>query len=115
MPASADTVPVFMPPGGPMEVMFSFDTTGSMSGCIAEVKTKVEEIITRLFADIPGLRISVMAHGDYCDKSNYVTKFVDFINDQKKLTDFVKKVRLSISTNFLARDQHYINCFHFQF
>ena len=76
MPASADTVPVFMPPGGPMEVMFSFDTTGSMSGCIAEVKTKVEEIITRLFTDIPGLRISVMAHGDYCDKSTYVTKFV---------------------------------------
>ena len=96
MPASADTVPVFMPPGGPMEVMFSFDTTGSMSGCIAEVKTKVEEIITRLFADIPGLRISVMAHGDYCDKSTYVTKFVDFTNDQKKLTDFVKKVRLKI-------------------
>ena len=94
MPASADAVPVFMPPGGPMEVMFSFDTTGSMSGCIAEVKTKVEEI-TRLFADIPGLR--VMAHGDYCDASAYVTKFVDFTNDQKKLTDFVKKVRSNVT------------------
>ena len=101
MPASADTVPVFMPPGGPMEVMFSFDTTGSMSGCIAEVKTKVEEIITRLFADIPGLRISVMAHGDYCDKPTYVTKFVDFTNDQKKLTDFVKKVHLKIVYPYL--------------
>lgn len=25
------------PPGGPIEIVFSFDTTGSMSGCIAEV------------------------------------------------------------------------------
>ena len=24
-------------PGGPMEIVFSFDTTGSMHGCIAEV------------------------------------------------------------------------------
>ena len=24
-------------PGAPMEIVFSFDTTGSMSGCIAEV------------------------------------------------------------------------------
>ena len=94
MPASA--VPVFMPPGGPMEVMFSFDTTGSMSGCIDQVKTKVEETITRLFADIPGLRIAVMAHGDYCDVATYVTKYVDFTDDQKKLTNFVKKVSTSL-------------------
>ena len=26
-------------PGGQMEIVFSFDTTGSMNGCIAEVST----------------------------------------------------------------------------
>ena len=26
------------PPGGPIEIVFSFDTTGSMSGCIKEVR-----------------------------------------------------------------------------
>ncbi len=85
-----------------MEVMFSFDTTGSMSGCIAEVKTRVEETIRRLFADIPGLRIAVMAHGDYCDASNYVTKYVDFTNDVNGLTNFVQKVRTQGAKSLLC-------------
>lgn len=52
----------------------------------------MQEIIQRLFSDIPGLRIAVFAHGDYCDSHNYVTKWVDFSNDQKVLCDFVKNV-----------------------
>jgi len=36
----------------------------------------------------------VFAHGDYCDKdSTYVTKFIDFTQDTKKLVSFVKNVK----------------------
>ncbi|XP_078687772.1 uncharacterized protein LOC144919954 [Branchiostoma floridae x Branchiostoma belcheri] len=86
-------VPPHFPPGGPMEIVFSFDTTGSMGGCIAEVRREVQDIIRRLHADIPGIRIAIFAHGDYQDAgSTYVTKWVDFTTDADKLCEFVRTV-----------------------
>ncbi|XP_041378786.1 uncharacterized protein LOC121391111 [Gigantopelta aegis] len=81
-----------LPPGGLPEIVFSFDTTGSMSSCLAEVRGRLKDMIQRLQADIPAIRIAVFAHGDYCDKDNYVTKFMDFTDDVKKLCDFVSDV-----------------------
>ncbi|ESO96324.1 hypothetical protein LOTGIDRAFT_174892 [Lottia gigantea] len=79
-----------LPPGGLMEIVFSFDTTGSMASCLNEVRGHIQNMVERLQADISGIRMAVFAHGDYCDKSNYITKFIDFTTDVKKLTDFVK-------------------------
>ena len=59
---------------------------------VFQVRTKVQEVIARLFTDIPGLRIAVFAHGDYCDADTYITRFEDLTTDQKKLCDFVKNV-----------------------
>jgi hypothetical protein len=47
------------------DVVFSFDTTGSMSQCIGEVRRKVKQVISRLFQEIPGIKIGIVAHGDY--------------------------------------------------
>ncbi|XP_048778031.2 uncharacterized protein LOC125681830 [Ostrea edulis] len=81
------------PPGGPIEICFSFDTTGSMSSSINAVKQNVQEMIQRLQTDIPGIRIAVFAHGDYCDRnSSYVTKYIDFSTDLKELCQWVKNV-----------------------
>lgn len=53
----------------------------------------MSETVKRLLHDIPGIRISVIAHGDYCDASStYVTKTMDFSSDEKKLCDFVNNV-----------------------
>ena len=58
------------------------------------MRTKVQDTIRKLFEDIPGLRISVLAHGDYCDAGrSYVTQFVDLTENQDKLVQFVKNVR----------------------
>jgi hypothetical protein len=57
---------------------------------LGEVRHKIGDIIQRLFADIPNLKIAVFAHGDYGD--TYVTKHIDFTDDVKKLCDFVKRV-----------------------
>ena len=84
-----------LPPGGPLEIALSFDTTGSMGGCIQQVRDQVTDIITRLFADIPQLQIALFAHGDYCDKNTYVTKYIDFTNDITALSDFVRKVGMT--------------------
>ena len=82
-------------PAGPraMEVAISFDTTGSMSQCLEQVQAQVNQMIERLFMDIPDLKIAVVAHGDYCDEEHfYVTQHVDFTNQLPTLATFVKDV-----------------------
>lgn len=49
------------------DVVISFDTTGSMSPVIHQVRRQVRETIDRLFDTIPDLRLGIVAHGDYCD------------------------------------------------
>lgn len=81
-----------LPPGGLMEIAFSFDTTGSMSSCLEQVRGRLSDMMQRLQADIPGIRISVFAHGDYIDARKYVTKWIDFGATLPELCDFVKNV-----------------------
>src|SRR5215468_12507605 len=76
-----------------VEVVFSFDTTGSMYPCLTQVRRNVKSTVTRLFKEIPGIRIGIIAHGDYCDKgSSYVTKTLDLTDDVSSITRFVERV-----------------------
>ena len=81
-------------PSGPMEIVFSFDTTGSMMSCLNEVRGRVQDMVQRLQSDIPGIKIAIFAHGDYCDaKSTYVTKYENFTDNIAQLCKFVKFVK----------------------
>ncbi|MDF5714604.1 MAG: hypothetical protein PUP93_12125 [Rhizonema sp. NSF051] len=51
-----------------IEVVFSFDTTGSMYPCLTQVRRKIKETVTRLINEITLIRIGIIAHGDYCDE-----------------------------------------------
>lgn len=76
-----------------IEVVFSFDTTGSMYPCLTQVRRKIKETVTRLLDEIPGIRIGIIAHGDYCDAgSNYVTKHLDLSGDVATICNFVENV-----------------------
>jgi hypothetical protein len=76
-----------------IEVVFSFDTTGSMYPCLTQVRRKLEATVSRLMKEIPGMRIGVIAHGDYCDaRSTYVTKALDLTEDRDKICRFVERV-----------------------
>lgn len=60
---------------------------------IYQVRKRIEETVTRLFKEIPGIRIAVFAHGDYQDKeTTYDTKWVDLSTDKKKICNFIKTV-----------------------
>jgi hypothetical protein len=74
-----------------IDVVVSFDTTGSMSPCIAQVRREVDVLIQRLFKDIPQIQIGIIAHGDYCDGSRAISK-QPITTDAKKLCDFVRTV-----------------------
>ena len=49
------------------DMVIAFDTTGSMSSYIQSVKKHVNKLIPKLLSQNPGLMISVVAFGDYCD------------------------------------------------
>lgn len=76
-----------------VDVVFSFDTTGSMYPCLAQVRRKLHETVSRLFKLVPGLRVGVIAHGDYCDEgSTYLTRVFELNRDVEALCKFVNEV-----------------------
>jgi len=81
-----------MPDSG-LDVLVSFDTTGSMYPCLTSVRRKIKELVTTLFHDIDDMRIGIIAHGDYCDQfSSYVTKSLGFTDNLSIITDFITNV-----------------------
>lgn len=76
-----------------IEVVFSFDTTGSMYPCLTQVRRKIKETVTRLMGEIPRMKIGIIAHGDYCDQgSTYVIKKFDISSDIDAICEFVQNV-----------------------
>jgi hypothetical protein len=70
------------------DVLITFDTTGSMYPCLHEVKQRVEAMVERLFLRVPGLRIGVITHGDYCDPFPFWTK-LPFTQNQATIASFI--------------------------
>jgi len=61
-----------------------------MFQCLSEVKQKLREMSTRLLKDMPGIRIGMIAHGDYCDeKIYYLLKKLDFTTKVADIEQFV--------------------------
>lgn len=76
-----------------VDLVISFDTTGSMYPCLAQLRQHVSDAVKRLFKQVPHLRIGIIAHGDYCDAgSTYVTKVFDLSSKEDEIVSFVKKV-----------------------
>lgn len=74
-----------------IDLIFSFDTTGSMYPCLTQVRRQVEQTVKRLFRDIPNIRIGIIAHGDYCDGPAVISKF-DLSTNQEAICRFVRNV-----------------------
>lgn len=76
-----------------IDVLITFDTTGSMYPCLTQVRRSVKETVKQLFEDIDDLRIAIIAHGDYCDSGHpYVTKQLNFSRDVDRITKFITNV-----------------------
>ena len=54
-----------------LDMVIAFDTTGSMSSYIQSVKKHVEVLVNEMFSKTPGLKIKIVAFGDYCDMQAY--------------------------------------------
>ncbi|XP_078609420.1 uncharacterized protein LOC144880799 [Branchiostoma floridae x Branchiostoma japonicum] len=92
--AAGTSAPAAPGGGGPVEIVFCFDTTGSMYPCLAEVRKKIQDVVKRLHKDISGIRMALMAHGDYQDAATtYDVTWLDFTTDEKKLCNWAKSVK----------------------
>ena len=103
--AASVAAPTASPAAGPsaagpnaVEVVITFDTTGSMYPCLTQVRRNVREMIADLFRSIPGIRIGVIAHGDYGD--TYVTKHTDLSVNQDMLCRFVETVEATCGFDY---------------
>lgn len=77
-----------------IDLLVSFDTTGSMYPVLSQVRSEVQEFVKDMFSSIENLRIGIIAHGDYCDKDDpYTIRVLDFTTDQDKICEFVKTTK----------------------
>lgn len=77
-----------------IDLVVSFDTTGSMYPVLAKVRQEVEKFVHEMFKDFSDFRLSIIAHGDYCDKDNpYTIRVLDFTENEEKLCSFIKETK----------------------
>jgi von Willebrand factor type A domain len=75
------------------DIVFVFDTTGSMYSILQQVRRRIAEGVVQLFGIIPNLRVGILAHGDYCDEGDpYVLKPFDLTDDKDGIVKFVNNV-----------------------
>ena len=75
-----------------VEVVISFDVTGSMYPCLTQVRREVKSFLKQLFSDIPNIKVGLIAHGDYCDEGRdpmYLIKEHPLSGDEASLIKFV--------------------------
>lgn len=81
-----------------LDMVIAFDTTGSMRSYIGDVRNHVTKVIPELFGDNPGLKMKIVAFGDYCDmdgrnhfgKAYQETQLTD---NQNELIKFVERAQ----------------------
>lgn len=83
----------------PLDMVIAFDTTGSMSSYIREVKRHIVGLLKDVFTNSgEDLRIKIIAFGDYCDMESAdvfgkAYQQTDLTNNQNDLIDFVNNAR----------------------
>lgn len=74
-----------------MDLVVSFDTTGSMYPVLSKVRQNVSDFVNDMFASIEDLRVGVIAHGDYCDAGDpYTIRIMDFTTNKDDICKFIR-------------------------
>lgn len=76
--------------GKPLDLVIAFDCTGSMSSCIAEVRSRLQDVCEDLWGKIPKLKIGIMAFGDYCDPEQIQMQTLDLSDNKETVNSFIR-------------------------
>jgi acyl carrier protein len=71
-----------------LDLVISFDDTGSMSSVRKQVRNHVNELVKQLYQDIPKLRVGIIIHNDYCDMPRHIFT-LDFTSNLSEIEKFV--------------------------
>jgi hypothetical protein len=72
-----------------LDLVISFDDTGSMSSVRRQVRSQIESLVKQLFAIIPELRIGIIIHNDYCDRD--LVQKLELTSNQQEIINFVNR------------------------
>eukprot|EP01105_Mastigella_eilhardi_P027764 TRINITY_DN875_c0_g1_i1.p1 TRINITY_DN875_c0_g1~~TRINITY_DN875_c0_g1_i1.p1 ORF type:complete len:688 (+),score=119.93 TRINITY_DN875_c0_g1_i1:50-2065(+) len=76
-----------------VDVVFSFDTTGSMYGKLEEIRSRMIATIGGLMNAVPSVRFGVIVHGDYCDSyDSYTLRRFDLCSDAAAVCTFISSI-----------------------
>lgn len=70
-----------------MELIISFDDTGSMSAVRKDVRYKINQLVEDLFGKINDLRVGIIIHNDYCDHDTI--QKLELTNNKQAIINFV--------------------------
>ena len=72
-----------------MDIVISFDDTGSMSSVRKEVRRKLNKLVEDLYKTNSNLNIGIIIHNDYCDHDTI--QQLDLTNDKPLITSFINR------------------------
>lgn len=73
-----------------LDIVITFDSTGSMDGEIREVKNQIKRIGSTLIKLVPKARISICTYRDYDDA--YVVQGLELTNDIQRIDNYLRGV-----------------------
>lgn len=77
----------------PLDVVFAFDTTGSMYKYLELVASQIAQLTEVITQNIEGVRFGLVAYGDHCDeKLLYLTKVLPLTDDRDRIGEFIASV-----------------------
>ena len=75
------------------DIVFAFDTTGSMRSYIASVRKQVEDFTNTLFENVPNLQVGICAFGDYADCIDIRFQYTNLVSDKKVVIDAIRSYK----------------------
>ncbi len=78
---------------GSLEIVFMFDTTGSMDVYLSEVQTNVQLIVREIKKRVRDARIGVVVYKDH-EQGPYVTKALSLTDEENKIIDFLRSPQI---------------------
>ncbi|RZB29479.1 MAG: hypothetical protein AEth_01114 [Candidatus Argoarchaeum ethanivorans] len=90
MNQSSDILSTFIKDTEMLDVIFMFDTTGSMYSYLESVRQNLVRLTSKINSEIPDVYFGVVAYGDHCDAdTTYVTKICQLTFDVNIIKNFI--------------------------
>ena len=75
-----------------VDIVFVFDSTGSMGPAIREVRRRLDAIMDTLFELVPSAQIGLVTYRDRGEEEAYVTKFTPLTRDRDRVRTWLARI-----------------------